>query len=129
MPATTGMKGAGYYDQHSAAQLASIEALRDWVEDAAAGVALPDPARPVTALDLGSPEGGNAIRVMAALVAAPRRRTGGPLQTVYSDLPGNNFNRLFANLHDARQAGLFGEGVYPAAVGGSFYGPLLPPGT
>ena len=34
MPATTGMKGAGYYDQHSAAQMSSIQALQDWVDDA-----------------------------------------------------------------------------------------------
>ena len=51
------------------------------------------------------------------------------MQTVYSDLPGNDFNRLFANLAEARGAGLIDAGVYPAAVAGSFYGPLLPPGT
>ncbi len=129
MPATTGMKGAGFYDRHSSTQLASIEALRDWVDRAAAGLPLPDAARPVTALDLGSSEGGNAIRLMAAVAEGLRRRTGQPLQTVYSDLASNNFNRLFANLEDARRAGLFPDEVYPAAVGGSFYGPLLPPGT
>jgi hypothetical protein len=123
------MKGAGYYDRHSAAQRSSIQALQDWVEAAALGLPLPDPAQPVTVLDLGSSEGGNAIQVMATVVAELRRRTGQPLQTVYSDLASNNFNRLFANLEEARRSGLFGAGVYPGAVGGSFYGPLLPPGT
>ena len=66
---------------------------------------------------------------MAAIVAGLRRRTRQPVQTVYSDLASNNFNQLFANLEAARRIGLFGAGVYPAAVGGSFYGPLLPPGT
>ena len=28
MPATTGMKGAGYYDRHSGAQRSSIQAVR-----------------------------------------------------------------------------------------------------
>jgi hypothetical protein len=28
MPATNGMKGAGYYNQHATAQLASIQALQ-----------------------------------------------------------------------------------------------------
>jgi hypothetical protein len=129
MPATTGMKGAGYYDQHSAAQLASIQALRDWVDNAVANLPLPAPAQPVTVLDLGSSEGRNAIRVMAAIVEGLRRRTGQPVQTIYSDLASNNFNQLFANLEEARRAGLFSARVYPAAVGGSFYGPLLPPGT
>jgi hypothetical protein len=129
MPATTGMKGAGYYDQHSTAQLSSIRALQDWVDDAVASVPLPPPAQPVTVLDLGSSEGRNAIHVMATIVEGLRRRTRQPVQTVYSDLASNDFNRLFANLDEARRAGVFGAGVYPAAVGGSFYGPLLPPGT
>jgi hypothetical protein len=128
MPAK-GMKCAGYYDRHSGAQLSSIQAFQGWVDDAVAGLPLPAPTRPVTALDLGSSEGGNAIRGMAAIVEALRRRTGQPLQTIYSDLPSNDFNGVFANLEEARVAGLFPAGVYPGAVGGSFYGPLLPPGT
>ena len=90
---------------------------------------MPAPAQPVTILDLGSSEGGNAIRLMGAVVAGLRRRTGQPVQTVYSDLASNNFNRLFANLEEAQRTGLFAAGVYAGAVGGSFYGPLLPPGT
>jgi hypothetical protein len=125
----TGMKGAGYYDQHSGAQHASIEALQDWVDDAVANLPLPGPPQPVTVLDLGSSEGRNAIRAMNAIVAGLRRRTGQPLRTIYSDLASNNFNQLFANLEEARGAGLLGARVYPSAVGGSFYGPLVPPGT
>lgn len=129
MPATTGMKGAGYYDQHSTAQLSSIQAFQDWVDGAVANLPLPAPAQPVTVLDLGSSEGRNAIRLMGAIVEGLRRRTGQPLQTIYSDLASNNFNQLFANLEEARRAGLFSARVYSGAVGGSFYGPLLPPGT
>ena len=66
---------------------------------------------------------------MATIVAGLRRRTDQALQTIYSDLASNNFNRLFANVAEARRAGLFVAGVYPGAVGASFYGPLLPPGT
>jgi hypothetical protein len=129
MAATTGMKGAGYYDRHSGAQLSSIQALRDWVEAAVADLPLPAAAQPVIVLDLGSSEGHNAIRLMAGVVAELRRRTRQPLQPIFSDLGSNNFNQLFTNLEEARRAGLFPAGVHPAAVGGSFYGPLLPPGT
>jgi hypothetical protein len=129
MPATTGMKGAGYYDQHSGAQLSAIEAVRDWVDDAVAGLPLPAPARPVTVLDLGSSEGRNAVRHMAAILARLRRRTDQPVRAIFSDLASNDFNRLFANVEEARRAGLFAAGDYPGAVGGSFYGPLMPPGT
>jgi hypothetical protein len=123
------MKGAGYYDRHSGAQLSSIQVLQDWVDAAVATLPLPAPPQPVTVLDLGSSEGRNAIRLMEDVVAGLRRRTAQPLQTVYSDLASNNFNQLFANLDEARRAGLFPESVYPGAVGASFYGPVLPPGT
>jgi hypothetical protein len=129
MPATTGMKSAGYYDQHSGTQLSSMQAFQDWVDDAVASLPLPAAAQPVTVLDLGSSEGYNAVRLMAAIVAGLRRRTDQPLRTIYSDLASSNFNQLFANLEEARRAGLFAAGVYPSAVGDSFYGPLLPPGT
>jgi hypothetical protein len=123
------MKGAGYYDQHSTAQMSSIRALRDWVEQAVANVLLPDPGHPVTVFDLGSSEGRNAIQLMARILEGLRQRTRQPVQTIYSDLGTNNFNQLFANLGEAQRTGLFPTGVYPAAVGGSFYGPLVPPGT
>jgi hypothetical protein len=129
MPATTGMKGAGFYDQHSTAQLATIQALQGWVEEATAGLPLPAAAQPVTVLDLGSSEGGNAVRLLGMVVAGLRRRTAQPVQTICSDLPSNNFSRLFANLEEARRRGLLDAGVYPGAVASSFYGPLLPPGT
>ena len=129
MPATTGMKGAGYYDQHSTAQLSAIQALQHWVDDAVANLPLPTCDQPVTVLDMGSSEGRNAVRLMATIVTGLRRRTDQPLQTIYSDLASNNFNQLFANLEEARRTGLFAAGVYPGAVGASFYGPLVPPGT
>ena len=93
MPATTGMKGAGYYDQHSTAQLASIQALQGWVDDAVANLPLPALDQPVTVLDMGSSEGRNAVRLMATIVAGLRRRTDQPLRTIYSDLASNNFNQ------------------------------------
>src|SRR5262249_57090403 len=128
MPATKGMKCAGYYDQHSTAQMSSIQALGDWVEDAIANVPLSGTAQPVTILDLGSSEGGNAIRLMGGIVAGLRRRTDRPLPTIYTDLASNDFNQLFANLQEARRAGLVPAGGYPGAVAGPFYGPPLPPG-
>ena len=67
MPATTGMKGAGYYDQHSTAQLSAIQALQDWVDDAVANLPLPACDQPVTVLDMGSSEG-SAFRVFGIAV-------------------------------------------------------------
>jgi hypothetical protein len=123
MPATTGMKGAGYYDQHTRTQLSAIEALQDWVDGAVASLPLPAPARPVTVLDLGSSEGRNAIGLMSSIVAGLWQRTDQPLQTIFSDLPSNNFNRLFHNLEVAGHAGLLGAGVYPGNVYTSAFEP------
>jgi hypothetical protein len=123
------MKGAGYYDRHSTAQLASIQALQGWVEDAVVNLPLPVPVQPVTVVDLGSSEGRNAIHVMGAIAAGLRRRTRQPVWTVYTDLPSNDFKQLFANLEVRRSSGLAPTGVYTSVVGGSFYVPLLPPGT
>jgi hypothetical protein len=106
-----------------------MQAFQDWIEEAVTGLPLPAPAQPVTLLDLGSSEGRNAVRVMGAIVKGLRRRTEQPLQTVYSDLSSNNFNQLFANLEEVRRAGPFVPGVHASAVAGSFYSPLLPPGT
>jgi hypothetical protein len=123
------MKGSGYYDRHSGLQRSAIQAVQDWIDDAVATVRLPDTMQPVNVLDLGSSEGRNAIHLMAAIVAGMRRRTDQPLQTIYSDLASNNFSQLFAGLEEKQRDGFLGANVYPSVVGGSFYGPLRPPGT
>lgn len=129
MPATPGMKGEGYYDDHSSAQGASIEILAAWLEQAAAGLSFPAGSVPLTLLDLGSSEGRNAIRMMHRIAATLRHFTRQPIQTVYNDLPSNNFNRLFTNLHDPDLTGGFPPDIFACAVAGSFYSPLLPPET
>jgi gibberellin A4 carboxyl methyltransferase len=130
MPVTTGMKGAGYYDQHSTAQLASIQLVLDWIDNAIAEMSLPPASQPFTALDLGSSEGRNALIVMDNVAESVRKRQPEQLiQTIYSDLPSNNFNRLFTNLHEARAGGYRSSRVYPSAVAGSFYESLVPPSS
>jgi gibberellin A4 carboxyl methyltransferase len=128
MPVTTGMKAEGYYDRHSTAQLESMRLVFDWIDAAVAAMPLPPEDRSFVALDLGSSEGRNALIAMNRVVAAfRRRRPDQPAQTLYSDLPTNNFNRLFLNLHEARTMGRLESGIYASAAAGSFYEPLLPP--
>jgi len=128
MPTTMGMKGDGYYDRHSTAQLASMQLVFDWIENAIAIMPLPPALQSFTVLDLGSSEGRNALIAMNWIVEKVcQRRPDQIIQTIYSDLPSNNFNRLFLNLHEARTAGRFPANVYASAVAGSFYEPLMPP--
>lgn len=130
MPSTSGMKGEGYYDQHSIAQGAAIGVIRDWMRDAIANVPLPPESQPIAVLDLGSSEGRNAVGFMHEIVNSLRqRRKSQSLQTIYSDLPGNDFNRLFANLQESIDGDEASVGTYASAIAGSFYSPLVPPGT
>jgi hypothetical protein len=126
MPSTPGMKGEGYYDRHSGAQRAANKIVESWLVDAAASIALPAPPQPVVILDLGSSEGRNAIDGMRVVAEVLRQRTEQPIQTVYSDLASNNFNRLFANLESAAP---FPPNVFASAAAGTFYGVVMPPRT
>jgi hypothetical protein len=122
------MKGSGFYDRHSTAQLAAIQFVFDWIEKAIANIQMPSDAQPFSILDCGSSEGGNALIVMSRVVEGVRQRRPQQLiHTMYSDLPSNNFNRLFLNLDGARTAKRIPAGVYASATAGSFYEPLVPP--
>lgn len=130
MPVTTGMKGSGFYDQHSTAQLASIQRVFDWIDDAMAALPLPPRPQAMTVLDLGSSEGRNALAVTDRIIETVRRRQPDQLiHAIYSDLPSSNFNRLFQNLHEAHLADRIPAGFFASAVAGSFYEQLLPPRT
>jgi len=134
MPALPGMKAGGYYDQHSSYQRVTVEALLPWIDQAVAGMALPEEDQTFTAADYGCSEGANSILAVGRVVSALRQRR--PLQAVcgiHADLPSNNFNRLFANLHDPQTSnylqdrGVRRPHVFALAAGASFYGPVLPP--
>jgi hypothetical protein len=127
MPTLTGMKGDGFYNQHSAPQLAAILGVLPWLEKAVEQMELPA-VDPIVVVDYGCSEGGNSIVLMKAIVDALRAKTPRPVQTVHSDLPSNNFNQLFANLAGASFRSAASQ-VYSAAVGGSMFEQLLPSQT
>lgn len=134
MPVLPGMKAGGYYDQHSSYQRVTVQALLPWIDPAVAEMALPDEGRSFTVADYGCSEGGNSILAVGQAVSAfRRRRPAQPVCGIHSDLPTNNFNRLFANLHDPQTSNYLQDRgarrphVFALATGASFYGPVLPP--
>ena len=129
MPVTTGMKGDGFYDDHSAPQMATIDAVSPWLEEAIGQMDLRAIAGPLVVADFGCSEGRNSIAAAARIIAAIRTRDQRPIQTVHSDLPTNNFNQLFANLYPAGRSVFPAANVFSAAVGGSMFDQLLPPKT
>ncbi len=125
MPTTTGMKGGGYYDANSKEQRSALNAFLPWLE--AAITDLPSPAGEAWhALDIGSSEGANAIFAMNRLVSALRRHTDLPVWALFDDLPTNDFNQLFSNLFPQGQSAFSELNLFPAAIGGSAFGRLVP---
>lgn len=126
MPTTTGMKMGGFYDAHSSAQRAALDAFLPWLEDAVREID-PQAHEPrIGLLDLGSSEGGNAIYAMGRLIRALRMRTDAPIWVFLDNLPTNDFNRLFTNLFPQGELAFGEEQVYSAAVGGSAFGQVVP---
>jgi len=117
MPTTTGMKAGGFYDAHSGAQRAALDAFLPWVEEVISENLLPVERSPIGLLDLGSSEGANAIHAMGRLIDALRRKTREPVWVFFDDLPTNDPNGAPA---------LPGADVYAAAVGGSAFGRVVP---
>ena len=126
MPATTGMKGR-VLRPHSRAQVLD-QAFQGWVETSC-NAPLPPPGQPVTVLDLGSSEGGNDVRLLGAVVAGLRHAPAGPCRRSTVTCPATTSTGCSPTWSRPAVPASSMRGVYSAALGGSFYGPLLPPGT
>lgn len=134
MPALPGMKAGGYYDQHSTYQRVTVELFAPWINEAVAGMTLPKEEDSFTVADYGCSEGANSIvAVGRAIEAFRRRRPGQAACGIHTDLPTNNFNRVYANLCDPQQSNYLHERgsrrpqISAMTAGASFYGPVLPP--
>ena len=79
MPTTKGMKPGGFYNAHSDAQRAAIDAFLPWLVETVAELPVSKGSdSPLVMLDIGSSQGSNAIHVTHRLVEAVRRHTRRP---------------------------------------------------
>jgi len=122
---TSGMVGGGFYDANSAPQWSAIEAVLPFVDTAAASLPA-DGAGPLRLADFGCSEGRNSIAVMQRALTGLLPRTDRQVQTIHSDLPTNDFSKLFLNLDAGGQRAFDRKRVFSAAVGGSMFDQLLP---
>lgn len=122
----TGMVGGGFYDRNSAPQWAAADLPLTWLESALAERSFKDTAPAVGVADFGCSEGRNSLAAMRRVIGALRTRSDRPVQTLFVDLPTNDFGRLFAALRPDGRSAFDDPAVYSAAVGGDMFDPLLP---
>jgi hypothetical protein len=130
--ARTAMEGGGYYNRHSSLQEAGIRLALPLLETAAEAVPIGGEADgPLVIADYGSSQGRNSMQPMARAIDRLRARAGAkrPIEVVHTDLPSNDFTSLFMALQDEGASYLANRpGVFPSAVGRSYFEPILPAG-
>ena len=129
--ARTAMEGGGYYNRNSSLQEAGTRLALPLLE--AAVMATPIDATtavPLVIADYGSSQGRNSMLPMTLAIDGLRARAGAdrPIEVVHTDLPSNDFTSLFLALHDDASYLTNRPGVFPSAIGRSYFEPILPAG-
>jgi hypothetical protein len=128
--ARTAMEGGGYYNRNSSLQEAGTRLALPFLEAATDAVPIDGPTgAPLVIADYGSSQGRNSMRPMALAIDRLRARAGPdrPIEVVHTDLPSNDFTSLFMALQDDGASYLTNRpGVFPSAVGRSYFEPILP---
>lgn len=126
---TAPMAGGGAYNRHSQIQSTGLMPAVDLLRQAVAAVALPDRRQPIVIADYGCSSGGNSLVPVAAAIDGLRDRTDQPITVVHTDLPDNDFSTLFDTVWNDPDSYTSRPGVFPAAIGRSFFHQLLPAGS
>ena len=122
------MQGGGFYNRHGWMQAAGVTAALPALARAAAAVPI---ELPLIVADYGSSQGGNSLRPMQVAIERLRARAPDvPITVIHTDQPGNDFSSLFDLLNSSPDSYLqmYSE-TYAAAVGRSFFEPLLQPAS
>jgi hypothetical protein len=129
-PTVTSMEGDGFYNRNSAMQAAGIARILPIWEKVAGTVPVGDES--VVIADYGSSQGRNSMAPMRIAIAALRAKSaaGRTVQVIHTDLPSNDFASLFQALGEDPDSYMKGAtGVFPSAVGRSYFEPIIAPGT
>jgi len=123
------MEGRGFYNRNSALQASGISLLLPIWASVCQTVACA--GEPLVIVDYASSQGRNSMAPMRMAIEELRRRTGheAPIEVIHTDLPSNDFPSLFNALQDDESSYMAGlANVFPAAIGRSYFQPLLPSG-
>jgi hypothetical protein len=128
-PAIAAMEGQGFYNRNSSLQAAGIEQILPLWREATRSIAIG--AETPTIVDYGSSQGRNSMSPMRVAIAELRSKipVDRPIEVYHTDLPSNDFTSLFKALAEDPESYLVGaHGVYSAAIGRSYFEPVLPAG-
>ena len=128
-PKRAAMEGDGFYNRNSSLQAGGIRSVLPLWEKTAGAIDIGD--EPLVIADYGSSQGRNSMAPMRVAIEAVRAKAGShrPVQVIHTDLPSNDFTALFEALHDDPDSYLANAtGIFPAAIGRSYFEPILPPG-
>ena len=122
------MQGGGFYNRHGWSQAAGVAAALPALARAASAVPIEPP---LVVADYGSSQGRNSLRPMQVAIEGLRARAPQtPITVIHTDQPGNDFSSLFALLNESPDSYLLTHSdTYAAAVGRSFFDPVLPPAS
>ena len=123
------MEGGGSYNVHARIPAGGGNLALPYLEEAARSCALPPGSGPIVIADYGSSQGKNSLAPMRSAVRCLRTRVGSgrPIAVVHVDQHANDFNTLFAVLHnDPERYSMNDPDVFPSAIGRSFYENVFP---
>lgn len=123
------MEGSGFYNRNSACQASGIALLLPLWEMVCRTVEIGN--EPLVIVDYASSQGRNSMAPLRIAIEELRRRASDntPIEVIHTDLPSNDFSSLFNALQDEPNSYMAGlSGIFPAAIGRSYFQPLLPPG-
>ncbi len=124
------MEGQGFYNRHSSMQAAGNAVALDIWEKAARSVKFGD--EPLAIADYGSSQGHNSMQPIATAIRILRERAGSDraVQVIHTDLPSNDFASLFKALEEDPASYMArASGIFPSAIGRTYFEPLMPPET
>jgi hypothetical protein len=125
------MEGGGAYNQHARHQTAAASAAGQFLERAVRNLAIDHGVAPIVVADYGSSQGKNSQAPMRSAIESlrPRLAPTRPIFVYHIDQPSNDFNTLFQVLTGHESYMRKDAHVFPCAIGRSFYGQVLPPGS
>jgi hypothetical protein len=132
MPSPGVMEGDGAYNRHAYVPASGAALALPLLESAARSVPLDAGDYPIVIADYGSSQGKNSLAPMRTAIGALRSRLGTerPILVCHVDQPANDFNSLFEVLDsDPDRYDVGQPNIFSCAIGRSFYGNVLPPGS